>query len=137
MGDEDEVEDQDEEDGHKDYCEISGEKGELVMCDFCDYCYLPECLGVERAEDLPDPYRCPKCCGPGQFEEVKAAWKKKRLDDALGPSDEDDGMSGDEDFEEEDDEDYDGDDVYRDEVEKGHYIFRCKGCHHEKRNCRC
>ena len=63
--------------------------------------------------------------------------KKKRLDDALGPSDEDDGMLGDEDFEEEDDEEYDADDVYRVEVRKGHYVFHCKRCHHEKRNCRC
>jgi hypothetical protein len=49
---------------------------------------------------LPDPYKCQKCCG--QLDRVKAAWKKKRLDDLLGPSDADDGMSGDKDFEEED-----------------------------------
>ncbi len=45
-------------------------------------------LGVKRAEDLPDPY---KCCS--EFDKVKASWKKKRLDDLLGPSD---GISGDE-----------------------------------------
>jgi hypothetical protein len=63
-------------DGHKDYCEIIGKVGELVMCDFCESCYLPECLGVKTAEELPDPYKCPKCCG--KLDKFKAEWKKKR-----------------------------------------------------------
>ena len=46
---------------HTDHCEISKirskEGSELVMCDFCECCYFPECLGVEHGEDLPDPVR--------------------------------------------------------------------------------
>ena len=78
--DEDDAEEEDddeEEDGHKDYCEISGKGGELVMCDFCECCYLPECLGVKTADELPDPYKCPKCCG--KLDKFKAEWKKKKL----------------------------------------------------------
>ncbi len=71
------LEDDSDEDGHKDYCEISGKGGELVMCDFCECCYLPECLGVKTAEELPDPYKCPKCCG--KLDKFKAEWKKRKL----------------------------------------------------------
>ena len=46
---------------HTDHCEIrkicSKEGSELVMCNFCECCYFPECLGVEHGEDLPDPVR--------------------------------------------------------------------------------
>ena len=65
-----------EKDGHKDYCEVSGVEigASLVMCDFCDCCYLLECLGEEKAEDLPDPFKCPKCSD--ELDKCKAEWEK-------------------------------------------------------------
>ena len=56
-------------------CEISGvvKGAKLVVCDFCNCRYLPECLGVEKAGDLWAPYKCPKC--EGELDKFKDAWE--------------------------------------------------------------
>jgi hypothetical protein len=76
--DEDEEEDDDDEsgDGNNAYCEVCNGVGELVCCDFCECSYHgPKCLNA-KAEDLPDPWKCPKCTGT--LATVKAEYKKRR-----------------------------------------------------------
>jgi len=80
--DEDE-EDEEEDDGNNDYCEIcKGESGELVCCDFCPSAYHGrKCLNA-KAEDLPDPYKCPKCTG--ELAKFKAEYIKRKRDKKRG-----------------------------------------------------
>lgn len=67
-----------EEDGNNDYCEVCKGGGELVCCDFCECAYHGlKCLNA-RAEDLPDPYECPKCTG--ELATYKAEYKKRRME---------------------------------------------------------
>ena len=61
-------------DDNNDWCEICGGEGELVCCDFCECAFHAKCLDV-KADDLPDPYKCPKC--EGTLKEVKAEYKKR------------------------------------------------------------
>ena len=70
-----------EADGNNDDCELCGmgdddaEKGELICCDFCECVYHSSCLD-KRVEDLPEEYRCPKCCGT--LAEVKADYARRQ-----------------------------------------------------------
>lgn len=72
---------EEEDDGNNDYCEVCRGGGELVCCDFCECAYHGlKCLNAE-AEDLPDPYKCPKCTG--DLEIVKAEYEKRRAEKKL------------------------------------------------------
>ena len=74
-------EEEEEDDGNNDYCEVCRGGGELVCCDFCECAYHGlKCLNAE-AEDLPDPYKCPKCTG--DLENVKAEYEKRRAEKKL------------------------------------------------------
>jgi len=66
-----------DEDGNKNYCEVCGRKGGiLVCCDFCPCAYHDlKCLGL-KAEDLSDVYKCPKCTGG--LEELKRDHQKRQ-----------------------------------------------------------
>jgi hypothetical protein len=50
------------EDKNNNHCEVCEDGGDLVCCDFCVCAYHEHCLRA-KAEDLPDPYKCPKCTG--------------------------------------------------------------------------
>ena len=79
--DEDEEEEEEDGDGSNDYCEVCGGDGELVCCDHCECAYHgPKCLNA-KAEDLPDPWKCPKCCG--NLDEVKTAYMKRKTEKRL------------------------------------------------------
>ena len=50
--------------------------GDLVCCDFCECSYHgPKCLNA-KVEDLPDPWKCPKCIGT--LATVTAEYKKRK-----------------------------------------------------------
>ena len=63
-------------DENNDYCEVCKGFGNLVCCDFCECSYHgPKCLNA-KAEDLPDPWKCPKCMGA--LATVTAEYKKRK-----------------------------------------------------------
>lgn len=49
-------------DNNDDICKVCEDGGDLICCDFCEAAYHEHCLRA-KAEDLPDPYRCPQCTG--------------------------------------------------------------------------
>jgi len=64
-------------DTNEDECDICGDGGELICCDFCEKSYHAKCLRVE-ADDLPDPWRCPSCLNnerSSEEEELKQGSK--------------------------------------------------------------
>jgi len=50
------------EDHNHEYCEVCNDGGDLICCDVCPCAYHEHCLRA-KAEDLPDPYKCPQCTG--------------------------------------------------------------------------
>jgi hypothetical protein len=53
------------EDHNDDFCAVCHDGGDLVCCDNCSCAYHEHCLRA-KAEDLPDPWHCPKCTGDFQ-----------------------------------------------------------------------
>jgi len=116
-------------DGSNEYCEVCGGSGELVCCDFCPCAYHGlKCLG-SKAEDLPDPYKCPKCTG--DLQTAKAAYRKRQNEKKLAKeqkrskptansrdaaSDDDEMQDADDDEEDDDDEDADDEDDDEDDA---------------------
>ena len=63
-------------DENNDYCEVCKGFGDLVCCDVCECSYHgPKCLNA-KVEDLPDPWKCPKCIGT--LATVTAEYKKRK-----------------------------------------------------------
>lgn len=60
----DKEDDEGSEDTSNNHCEVcGGGRGELVCCDFCECAYHDiKCLNV-KADELFDPWACPKCAG--------------------------------------------------------------------------
>jgi len=60
----DKEDDEVSEDTSNNHCEVcGGGRGELVCCDFCECAYHDiKCLNV-KADELFDPWACPKCAG--------------------------------------------------------------------------
>ena len=58
-----------------DVCEVCGNGGELICCDFCTHVYhVQTCLNA-RLKDLRQPWKCPRCSGT--LAEVKADFARR------------------------------------------------------------
>ncbi|KAH9622678.1 hypothetical protein KSS87_011394 [Heliosperma pusillum] len=52
------------EDTKHDACQSCGEKGTLLECETCTYCYHTKCLHPPLKAPFPDEWKCPECVNP-------------------------------------------------------------------------